>query len=217
MEKENFMSVELLMREFYASKNLQLPKHYYRIVALVMLDKYYSVDNLHAIKRVYNRIRHCRHTMLVTTVQALDILEVAYTYTPDMQTVQLEYTMDADTDYSIGTLDAMQAKKYELELSGNMVVDKINNEIATKNLFLSMPETRYLALKTTCATLLSYYDCELHGEKLDKDTKKAKKSRQEKIRTYLYRWYGIRASVNYEFCIALYEAMRRFETGYYTE
>ena len=27
--ENNFMSVELLMREFYASKNLQLPKHYY--------------------------------------------------------------------------------------------------------------------------------------------------------------------------------------------
>ena len=245
MEKENFMSVELLMREFYASKNLQLPKHYYRIVALVMLDAKYGIDNLHAIKRVYNRIRHCRHTMLVSTVQALDILEDSYTYTPDFACVPLEYTSDdGEDDYTVGTLDGIIAKRYELEQSANNIADKINNEIATNNLFQSMPETRYNSLKITVATLLSYYDRELKGtistldvtsdafNKLDvnvkgarieqrkkeiKDFKKAKKSRQEKIRTYLYRWYGIKASVNYSFCIALHDTMQKFENGYYTE
>ena len=241
---DNFMSVELLMREFYASKNLQLPKHYYRIVALVMLDVKFGIDNLHAIKRVYNRIRHCRHTMLVSTVQALDILEDTYTYTPDFNCVPLEYTIDDDTDYSIGTLDASQAKKYAIEQSASMVADKINNETATKNLFLSMPETRYLSLKITVATLLSFYDRELNNtvstldvtsdnfnklavevkesrleqrKKEIKDFKKAKKSRQEKIRTYLFRWYGIKARVNYDFCIAYWESTQKFENGYYTE
>ena len=215
---DNFMSVEVLMRKFYADKNLQVPKHYYRIVALVMLDAKYSIDNLHAIKRVYNRIRHCRHTMLVSTVQALDILEDSYTYTPDFNCVPLEYTSDEGEDnYTIGTLDALTAKRYELEQSANTLVDKINDETLTNNLFLSMPETRYNAIKITVATLLSYYDRELHGEKLDKDTKKAKKSKQEKIRTYLFRWYGIKASVNYSFCIALHDTMQKFENGYYTE
>ena len=245
VKTDNFMSVELLMREFYASKNLQVPKHYYRIIALVMLDVKYGVDNLHAIKRVYNRIRHCRHTMLVNSEQAITILEDSYTYTPDFNCIPLEYTIDNDNDeYTIGTLDGIIAKKYAIELSGNNIADKINNEIATKNLFLSMPETRYLSLKITCATLLSYYDRELKNtvSTLDvtsdnfnnlatevkeariekrkqeiKAFKKAKKSRQEKIRTYLFRWYGIKASVNYNFCIALHDTMQKFETGYYTE
>ena len=214
----NFLEVESLMREFYDVKGIKIPKHFNRVLALVMLDAKYGIDNLHAIKRVYNRIRHCRHTMLVSTVQAIDILEDSYTYTPDFKYVPLEYTSDDGEDnYTIGTLDAMQAKKYALELSANSIVDKINDETLTNNLFLSMPETRYNALKITVATLLSYYDRELHGEKLDKDTKKAKKSRQEKIRTYLYRWYGIKARVDYRFCIAYYESMQKFESGYYTE
>ncbi|MDD4215241.1 MAG: tetratricopeptide repeat protein, partial [Bacteroidales bacterium] len=40
------------------------------------------------------------------------------------------------------------------------IVDKINDETLTNNLFMSMPETRYNALKITVATLLSYYDRE---------------------------------------------------------
>ena len=241
----NFLEVESLMLEFYDSKAIKIPKHFNRVIALVMLDAKYGIDNLHAIKRVYNRIRHCRHTMLVSTVQALDILEDSYTYTPDFYSVPLEYTSDDGEDnYTIGTLDAIQAKKYAMTQSGNVLVDKINDETLTKNLFLSMPETRYLSLKITVATLLSFYDRELNNtvstlditsdnfNKLEvevkesrleqrkkeiKAFKKAKKSRQEKIRTYLFRWYGIKARVNYDFCIALYESMRRFETGYYTE
>lgn len=241
---DDFMSVEVLMRQFYASKKLEVPKHYYRIVALVMLDAKYGIDNLHAIKRVYNRIRHCRHTMFVTSEQALTILEDSYTYTPDFNCVPLEYTIDDDDNYTIGTLDALTAKRYEMEISANSIADKISNETLTANLFQSMPETRYNALKITVATLLSYYDRELKNtislldvtsdnfNKLDveikearieqrkkeiKDFKKAKKSRQEKIRTYLFRWYGIKATVNYSFCIAYWEAMQKFETGYYTE
>ena len=218
MVTTDFLETKSMMLEFYEAKCIKIPKHFNRILALVMLDAKYGIDNLHAIKRVYNRIRHCRHTMLVSTVQALDILEDSYTYTPDFACVPLEYTSDEGEDnYTVGTLDALQAKKYALELSGNMVADKINDEIATNKLFMSMPETRYNALKITVATLLSFYDRELHGEKLDKDTKKAKKSRQEKIRTYLFRWYGIKASVNYKFCVALHDTMRRFEEGYYTE
>ena len=240
----DFLETKSLMLEFYSSKGIKIPKHFNRVLALVMLDAKYSIDNLHAIKRVYNRIRHCRHTMLVSTVQALDILEDSYTYTPDFKCIPLEYTIDDDETYNIGTLDALTAKKYELELSANMVADKINDETLTNNLFLSMPETRYNSLKITVATLLSYYDRELNNtvstidvtsdnfNKLDpilkeirliekkqeiKDFKKAKKSRQEKIRTYLFRWYGIKASVNYSFCIAYYESMLKFETGYYTE
>lgn len=241
---DNFMSVEVLMRKFYADNSIKLPKYYYRIVALVMLDKYYKIDNLRAIKRVYNRIRHCRHSMLVTSMQAIEILEDSYTYTPDFNCVPLDYTIDDDETYKIGTLDGITARKYELEQSANSIADKINDEIATNSLFQSMPESRYLSLKITVATLLEYYDRELKGtistldvtsnafnaldvkvkearieqrKKEIKDFKKAKKSRQEKIRTYLYRWYGIKASVNYSFCIALYESMQRFESGYYTE
>lgn len=218
MVTTDFLETKSMMLEFYDAKGIKIPKHFNRVLALVMLDAKYGIDNLHAIKRVYNRIRHCRHTMLVSTVQALDILEDTYTYTPDFNCVPLEYTSDEGEDnYTVGTLDALQAKKYALELSANSIADKINDETLTNNLFMSMPETRYNALKTTVATLLSYYDRELKCEKLDKDTKKAKKSKQEKIRTYLFRWYGIKARVNYSFCIALYESMRRFETGYYTE
>ena len=240
----DFLETKSLMLEFYSSKGIKIPKHFNRVLALVMLDAKYGIDNLHAIKRVYNRIRHCRHTMLVSTVQALDILEDSYTYTPDFNCIPLEYTIDDDETYTIGTLDALTAKSYELELSGNMIADKINDETLTNNLFLSMPESRYLSLRITVATLLSYYDRELKGtistldvtsdnfNKLDvkikearleqrkkeiKDFKKAKKSRQEKIRTYLFRWYGIKARVDYRFCIAYYESMQKFETGYYTE
>lgn len=242
---DNFMSVELLMRKFYADNSIKLPKHYYRIVALAMLDKYYGNDNLRAIKRVYNRIRHCRQTMFITSMQAIEILEDTYTYTPDFNCVALEYTSDdGEDDYTIGTLDSITAKKYEIEISANSIADKINDETLTNNLFLSMPETRYNSLKITIATLLSFYDRELKNtislldvtsdnfNKLDveikvarieqrkkeiKDFKKAKKSRQEKIRTYLFRWYGIKATVNYSFCIAYYESMLKFENGYYTE
>ena len=213
----NFLEVEGLMREFYDSKSIKIPKHFNRILALVMLDAKYGIDNLHAIKRVYNRIRHCRQSMFITSMQAIEILEDTYTYTPDFNCIPLEYTIDDDTDYSIGTLDAIQAKKYAIELSANIIADKIREETLTKNLFLSMPETRYLSLKITVATLLSFYDRELNGEKLDKDTKKAKKSRQEKIRTYLFRWYGLKPKVNYDYCIAYYESMQKFENGYYTE
>ena len=217
MVTTDFLETKSLMLEFYDSKGIKIPKYFDRLLALVMLDAKYSIDNLHAIKRVYNRIRHCRQSMFITSMQAIEILEETYTYTPDMNCIPLEYTIDDDANYTIGTLDTVQAKKYELELSGNMVVDKINNEIATKNLFLSMPETRYNSLKITVATLLSFYDRELQGEKLDKDTKKAKKSKQEKIRTYLFRWYGLKPKVNYDFCIAYYESMQKFENGYYTE
>ena len=245
VKTENFMSVEVLMRKFYASKNLQLPKHYYRIVALVMLDKYYKLDNLRAIKRVYNRIRHCRHSMIVNSEQAIAILEDSYTYTPDFNCITIEYTIDNDNDeYTIGTLDVISAKKYEMEQSANSIADKINDETLTNNLFLSMPETRYNSLKITVATLLSYYDRELKNtvstldvtseafnkltvevkeariekrKKEIKDFKKAKKSRQEKIRTYLYRWYGLKPKVNYDFCIALHDTMQKFENDYYTE
>ena len=240
-----FLETKSMMLEFYDAKGIKIPKHFNRVLALVMLDVKYGIDNLHAIKRVYNRIRHCRHTMLVSTVQALDILEDSYTYTPDFNCVQLEYTIDNDNDdYTIGTLDGITAKRYALEQSANALVDKINNETLTNNLFQSMPETRYNAIKITVATLLSYYDRELKGtistldvtseafnkltvevkeaileqrKKEIKDFKKAKKSRQEKIRTYLFRWYGIKASVNYSFCIALWESMQKFESGYYTE
>lgn len=240
-----FLETKSMMLEFYDSKGIKIPKYFNRILALVMLDTKYGVDNLHAIKRVYNRIRHCRHTMLVSTVQALDILEDTYTYTPDFACVPLEYTSDEGEDnYTIGTLDGITAKRYEMEISANSIADKINDETLTNNLFLSMPETRYNALKITVATLLSFYDRELNNtvstldvtsdnfnklavevkearieqrKKEIKDFKKAKKSKQEKIRTYLFRWYGIRARVDYRFCITYYESMQRFESGYYTE
>lgn len=244
MVDSNFLEAKSLMLEFYDNKGIKIPLYFNRILALVMLDAKYGIDNLHAIKRVYNRIRHCRHTMFITSLEAIEILEDTYTYTPDFNCVALEYTIDDDESYKIGTLDALTARKYEIEQSANNTADKINNETLTNNLFLSMPETRYNSLKMTVATLLSYYDRELHGtistidvtsdnfNKLDldvkiailenrkkeiKDFKKAKKSKQEKIRTYLFRWYGIKATVNYRFCIAYYESMLRFENGYYTE
>lgn len=215
---DNFMSVELLMREFYASKNLAIPKHYYRVVSLVMLDCYYGIDNLRAIKRVYNRIRHCRHTMFINTTQALDLLEDSFTYTPDFNTLPIEYTIDNDNeDYTIGTLDAIEAKKYAIEISANNIADKIRENQLTARLFSTMPETRYNNLKIAVLKLLDYYDKELNSTKLDKDEKRHKKSLQEKIRTYLIRWYRIRPCVNYEFCVAYYESTQKYESGLYND
>lgn len=214
---DNFMSIELLMRQFYASKNLQVPKHYYRVVSLVMLDCYYGIDNLRAIKRVYNRIRHCRHTILLNTAQALDLLEDSYTYTPDMITMPLEYTIDDDDTYTIGTLDSIQAKKYELEISANAIADKIREQTLTARLFSTMPETRYNNLKIAVIKLLDFYDTELKGLKLSKEEKKNKKSLQEKIRTYLIRWYKMKPTVNYSFCVAYWEAMQKYENNMYND
>lgn len=216
--ERNYVEIESLMREFYALKKLELPKHYYRIVSLVMLDTYYGIDNLRAIKRVYNRIRHCRHTMLVSTIQAIELLETSYTYTPDISVLPIEYTIDNDNeDYTIGTLDAMQAKKYELETSANRLADKIREYELTARLFSSMPETRYNALKIAVIKLLDYYDTELKGIKLNKEDKKAKKSLQEKVRTYLIRWYKMRPTVNYAFCIAYFESTKKYEMGLYND
>lgn len=212
-----FLETKSLMLEFYDSKGIKIPCYFNRIVALVMLDTYYSIDNLRAIKRVYNRIRHCRHTMLISTTQALDLLEYSYTYTPDFNTLPLEYTIDDDDTYTIGTLDELTAKKYELEISANSIADKIKEEQLTARLFDTMPETRYNNLKIAVLKLLDFYDKELTGNKLDKEEKSKKKSLQEKIRTYLIRWYGIRPTVNYSFCVAYYESTQKYEMGLYND
>lgn len=214
----DYLELESLTKEFYAKHKIELPKHYYRIIALAMLDVFYGVDNLRAIKRVYNRLRHCRQTLLLNTTQALDLLEDSYTYTPDFSILPLEYTIDNDNeDYIIGTLDSLTARKYEMEISGNKIADKIRETELTARLFSSMPETRYNNLKIAVLKLLDYYDTELKGVKLDKEEKKNKKSLQEKVRTYLIRWYGIKPTVNYGFCVAYWEATQKYEMGLYND
>lgn len=214
----DYLDLESKFKEFWGRLGKPAPKNGNRVLALAMLDDYYGIDNLRALRRVYNRLRHCRQTMFLNTNQALDLLEESFTYTPDFSILPLAFTIDNDNDnYELGTLDAMQAKKYELAKSASEIADKIRETELTKRLFDSMPESRYNSLKISALKLLSYYDKELKGEKLDKTEKSKKKSLQEKIRTYLIRWYGIRPTVNYSFLVSFYESMQNYEQGLYDE
>lgn len=211
----DYLDLEAKFMDFWHRIGKPAPKNSNRILALAMLDSYYGIDNQIALKRVYNRLRHCRQTMYITTNQAIELLEDSFTYTPDFTTLPIEYTIDDGTEYTMGTLDAMSAKKYELETSASAIADKIREQELIKRLFDTMPETRYNSLKISALKLLSFYDKELEGEKLNIDEKKQKKSMQEKIRTYLIRWYKIRPTVNYSFLVAFYESMQKYEQGLY--
>lgn len=210
----DYLDLEAKFNDFWHRLGKAAPKNSNRVLALAMLDDFYGVDNTRALRRVYNRIRHCRQTMYVTTNQALDLLEDSFTYTPDFSTMPLDYTID---DGEMGTLDAISTKQYELEKSASIIADKIREQELIKRLFSSMPESRYNSIKITVLSLLTFYDKELNGEKLNTDEKKAKKSMQEKIRTYLVRWYKIRPTVNYSFLVAFYESMQKYEQGLYDE
>lgn len=211
----DYLDLEAKFMDFWHKIGKPAPKNSNRVLALAMLDNYYSIDNTRALRRVYNRIRHCRQTLYCTTNEAIELLEDSYTYTPDFSTMPLDYTIDDGETYTMGTLDNIQAKKYELEQSATVIADKIREQELTKRLFSSMPESRYNSLKISALKLLEFYDKELTGNKLETDEKKQKKSLQEKVRTYLIRWYKIRPTVNYSFLVAFYESMQKYETGLY--
>ncbi len=211
----DYLDLEAKFMDFWFRLGKPAPKNANRVLALAMLDDFYGVDNTRALKRVYNRIRHCRQTMYITTNQALDLLEESFTYTPDFSTLPLDYTIDEGETYQMGTLDNLSMKKYELEQSASIIADKIRETELVKRLFDTMPETRYNSLKISALKLLAFYDKELNNEKLTTDEKKQKKSLQEKIRTYLIRWYKIRPTVNYSFLVAFYESMKKYEQGLY--
>ncbi len=213
----DYLDLEAKFKDFWFRIGKPIPKNSNRVLALAMLDDYYTIDNTRALKRVYNRIRHCRQTLYLNTNQAIELLEESYTYTPDFNTLPLEYTIDDGEDYKLGTLDNLSMKKYELETSAAAIAEKIRETELTKRLFDTMPESRYNSIKITAIKLLSYYDKELTGEKLTTDEKKKKKSMQEKIRTYLIRWYKIRPTVNYSFIVAFHESMLKYEQGLYDE
>ena len=212
-----YLDLDAKFNEFWDRIGKPIPKNKNRVLALAMLDSFYGVDNTRALRRVYNRIKHCRHTFFISTNEAIELLEESYTYTPEFNTVPLEYTVDDGEAYTMGTLDAISVKKYELEKSACVIADKIREQELIKRLFDTMPETRYNSLKITVINLLSFYDRELNGEKLTTDEKKQKKSMQEKVRTYLIRWYQIRPTVNYSFLVAYWEAMQKYETGLYDD
>lgn len=212
----NYTDLEGKFKEFWDRLGKPIPKNSTRVLALAMLDSYFGVDNLRALKRVYNRIRHCRHTLFITTNQALDLLEDSYTYTPSFNELPLEFTIDDGKGKGkVTELDALALKKYEIEKSASIIAEKIKYEQLTKRLFATMPVTRYNALKIAVLKLLSFYDKELNGDKLSIDERKQKKSLQEKVRTYLIRWYKIRPTVNYDFCVSYWEAAQKYETGLY--
>ena len=211
----DYLDLEAKFMDFWHRIGKPIPKNSNRVLALAMLDDYYGIDNTRALKRVYNRIRHCRQSLYCNTNEALDLLEESYTYTPDFNTLPLDYTIDDGETYELGTIDAISAKKYELEQSASVIADKIRETELVKRLFDTMLATRYNSLKITVLKLLKYYDKELNGEKLTTDEKKQKKSSQEKIRTYLIRWYKIHPKVDYSFIVAFYESMQKYEQGLY--
>ena len=213
----DYLDLEAKFMDFWHRIGKPIPKNSNRVLALAMLDDYYGIDNTRALKRVYNRIRHCRQSLYCNTNEALDLLEESYTYTPDFNTLPLDYTIDDGETYELGTIDAISVKKYELEQSASVIADKIRETELVKRLFDTMLATRYNSLKITVLKLLKYYDKELNGEKLTTDEKKQKKSSQEKIRTYLIRWYKIRPTVNYSFLVAFYESMQKYEQGLYDD
>lgn len=213
----DYLDLESKLKDFWHRLGKPAPKNANRVLALAMLDDYYTIDNTRALKRVYNRIRHCRQSLYCTTNEALDLLEESYTYTPIFDELPLEYTIDDEETYTMGTLDNISMRKYELETSAAAIAEKIRETKLIKRLFDTMPSTRYNSLKISALKLLSFYDKELNGEKLTTDEKKQKKSIQEKIRTYLIRWYKIRPTVNYSFLVAFYESMQKYEQGLYNE